>query len=86
MLTEMFKTKSSQNPECMLKVFHFFNNHYILRYNNEFLQPKVKTISYVMETIRIRGRHLWQTLPTHIEILLPLKTLYRSYIPSLGVF
>jgi len=46
MLTEMFKTKNHQNPEFMRKVFPLHKNSYNLRYNNEFLQPKVKMVSY----------------------------------------
>ena len=32
-----------------------------------FLQPKVKTDSYGMETIRVSGPQLWQTLPEYIN-------------------
>ena len=43
-LTEMFKTKNYQNPDFIREVFPLRNNSYNLRYNNEFLQPKVKTV------------------------------------------
>ena len=55
MLTEMFKTKNYQNPDFMREVFPFHNNSYNLRHNNEFMQPKVKTVSYGMENIRVKG-------------------------------
>jgi len=100
MLTKVFKTKSDQNADFMREVFPLRNNSYNLRYNNEFLQPKVKTVSYGMETIRVRGPQLWQTLPSHIKSSTSLKDfkrkirnwnpsdchcrLCRPYIPSLG--
>ena len=74
----MFKTKNHQNPDFMRKVFPLRNNSYNLRYNNEFLQPKVKTVSYGMETIRVRGPQLWQTLPSHIKSSTSLKDFKRK--------
>ena len=101
MLTEMFKTiKNYQNPDFMREVFPLRNNSYNLRYNNEFLQPKVKMVSYGMEIIRVRGPQLWQTLSFHIKSSTSLKDfkrkirnwnpsdcycrLCRPYIPLLG--
>ena len=60
-LTEMFKTKNGHNPEFMLQVYPLRKNHYSLRYNNKFLQPKVKRFHvewslYVSEG-RNYGRH-----------------------------
>ena len=78
MLSEMFKTKTYQNPDFMREVFPLRNNSYNLRYNNEFLQPKVKTVSYGMETIRVRGPQLWQTLPSHIKSSTSLKDFKRK--------
>ena len=85
MLTEMFKTKNYQNVDFMREVFPLRNNSYNLRYSNEFLQPKVKTVSCGMETIRIRGPQLWQTLPSHIKhstSLKDFKTKVRNWNPS----
>ena len=70
MLTEMFKTKNYQNPDFMRAV-SLRNISYNLRYNNEFLQPQVKTVLYGMETIRVRGLQLWKRLPSHIKAPLP---------------
>ena len=55
MLTEIFKAKNDQNPEFILQASPLRNNHYSLRYNKEFLETKVKTISYGVKTIRVKG-------------------------------
>ena len=67
MLTKVFKTKSDQNADFMREVFPLRNNSYNLRYNNEFLQPKVKTFSYGIET-----------LPSHIKSSTSLKDFKRK--------
>ena len=51
----------------MVEDFALRNNHYSLRNDKEFLQPKVKTISYEMETMSVRGPQLWQTLPAYFK-------------------
>ena len=51
MLTEMLKTKNFQNPDFMREVFPLC----------------IKAVSYWMETIHVRGRQLWQALPSHIK-------------------
>ena len=100
MLAEMLKTKNYQNPDFMREVFPLRNNSYNLRYISEFLQPKVKSVSYGMETIRVRGPQLWQTLFSY-KTSTSLKDfkrkirnwnpsnchcrLCRPYIPSLGL-
>ena len=78
MLPKMFKTKNCQNPDFMREVNPLRNNTYKLRYNNKFLQPKVKTVSYGLETIRVRGLKLWQTLPSHIKSPTSLKDFKRK--------
>ena len=102
MLNEMLKTKNHQNIDFMREVFPLRNNSYNLEENNEFLQPKVKTVSYGMETIRVRGPQLWQKFPSQIKISTSLKDfkskirnwnpsdcqfrLCRPYIPWLGFY
>ena len=78
MLTEMFKTKIYQNPNFMREVSPLRNNSYNRRYNDEFLQSKVKTVSCGLETIRVRGPQLWQTLPSHIKSSTSLKDFKRK--------
>ena len=80
MLTEMFKTKNHESPEFMKEVFPLRSTHYILKYNNEFLSPKVKTISYRIETIRVIVPQLWQPLPTHIEKLYYSERIHKEKI------
>ena len=86
MLTEMFKTKNYQNPDFMRGVFPLRNNSYNLRYNNVFLQPKVETVSYGMETMCQRTTiQLWQILPSHRKSstsLKDFKTKIRNRNPS----
>ena len=80
MLTEMFKTKIIKTPISWGKFSPLRNNSYNLRYNNEFLQPKVKMVSYALETIHVRGPQLWQTLPSHIKSSTSLKDFKRKII------
>ena len=84
MLTDMFKTKNGLSSESMVEVFPLRNKHYSLRNDNEFLQPKVKMISYEMETILVRGMQLWQTLPAYIRnsnSMKDFKTKIRNWNP-----
>jgi len=74
MLTELFKTKNYQNSDFMREVYPLRNNSYNLRYNNEFLQPKVKAVSYGLETTRVRGSQLWQTLHSYKKATFRSKT------------
>ena len=73
-----YKCSHEGSFPLMREVFSLRKNSYNLRYNNEFLQPKVKTVSYGMETIRVRGLQLRLTLPSHIQSSTSLKNFKRK--------
>ena len=50
MLTEIVEAKIGLNPGCMLQVFPLLHNHYCLRKNDEFLQPRVACQEAAMMT------------------------------------
>ena len=45
LMTEMYKTKNELNPSFMQEVFRESTTRYNLRNNNEFIQPRVRSIS-----------------------------------------
>ena len=61
LMNEMFKTKENLNPPFMKEIFCERS----VVYNNEFLPPRVKTMSYGTETIKYRGKRLFLSLPQH---------------------
>ena len=42
-------------------------NHCNLRNNNEFIQPRVRSVNNGSESVRFKGPQLWQTLPPTIR-------------------
>jgi hypothetical protein len=100
LMTEMYKTKNDQNPSFMQEIFCENTSHYNLRNNNEFVQPRVRSVNNGTESVRFKGPQLWQTLPPTIrnsESLCQFKTkikhwygetcpckLCRIFIPNLG--
>ena len=61
-MIEMFKTKENINPPFIKEIFRESNITYNQRHNNEFMLPKVKTVTYGTETIKYRGQRLWLSL------------------------
>ena len=59
-ITEMYKTKNGLNPSFMQEIFSENATHYNLRNNNEFVQPRVKSVSNGTENVRFKGPQLWQ--------------------------
>ena len=100
LMTEMYKTKNGLNPSFMQEIFRENTTHYNLRNNNEFTQPRVRSVSNGTESVRFKGPQLWQTLPPTIrnsETLCRFKKeiknwygencpckLCRIFIPNLG--
>ena len=100
LMTEMYKTKNGLNPLFMQEIFCENAIHYNLRNNNEFVQPKVKSVNNGTESIRFKGPQLWQMFPPTIrnsDSLCQFKTkiknwygencpcrLCRTFIPNLG--
>ena len=100
LMTEMYKTKNGLNPSFMQEIFCENATHYNLRNNNEFVQPRVKSVNNGTESVRFKGPQLWQMLPPTIRnsnSLCQFKTkiknwygencpcrLCRTFIPNLG--
>ena len=100
LMTEMYKTRNGLNPSFMQEIFFENLTHYNLRNNNEFIQPRVRSVNNVSESVRFKGPQLWQTLPPTIrnsESLYQFKTkmknwygencrcrLCRTFVPNLG--
>ena len=55
LMTEMYKTKNGLNPSFMEEIFCENAAHCKLRNNNEFAQPRVKSVSNGTESIRFKG-------------------------------
>ena len=67
LMTEMYKTRNDLNPSFMREIFCENMTHYNLRNNNEFIQPRVRSVNNGSESIRFKGPQLWQTLPLTIH-------------------
>ena len=83
LMTEMYKTKNGLNPSFMQDIFCENTIHYNLRNNNEFTQPRVRSVSYGTESVRFKGPQLWQMLPPTIrnsESLCPVKNKDKNLV------
>ena len=67
-MTEMYKTKNGLNPLFMQEIFCENAIHYNLRNNNEFVQPRVKSVNNGTESVRFKGLQLWQCYHQRYEI------------------
>ena len=67
LMTEMYKTKNGLNPSFRQEIFCENATHYNLRNNNEFVQPRVKSVNNGTESVRFKGPQLWQMLPPTIR-------------------
>ena len=67
LMTEMYKTKNELNPLFMQEIFRENTTRYNLRSNNEFTQPRVRSVCNGTESVRFKGPQLWQTLPPIIR-------------------
>ena len=63
----MYKTRNDLNPSFMQEIFCENESHYNLRNNNEFVQPRVRSVGNGTESVRFKGPQLWQTLPQTIR-------------------
>ena len=100
LMTEMYKTRNGLNPSFMQEIFCDNTTHYNLRNNNEFFQPRVRSVNNGTESVRFKGPQLWQMLPPTIrnsQSLCQFKTkiqswngencackICRVFIPNLG--
>ena len=82
LMTEMYKTRNDLNPSFMQEIFRENTTHYNLRNNNEFIQPRVRSVNNGSESVRFKGQQLWQTLPLTIrnsESLYQFKTKIKNW-------
>ena len=54
------------NPSFMQEICFENESHYNLRNNNEFFQPRVRSVGNSTESVRFKGPQLWQILPQTI--------------------
>ena len=66
-MTEMYKTKNWLNPSFIKEIFCENATHYDLCNDNQFVQPRVKSVINGTESIRFKGPQLWQMLPPTIR-------------------
>ena len=69
LMTEMCKTRNDLNPSFMQEIFCENTTRYNLRNNNEFIQPRVRSVNNGSESVRFKGPQLWQTLPTIRDLI-----------------
>ena len=82
LMIEMYKTRNDLNPSFMQEIFCENTIHYNLRNNNEFVQPRVRSVNNGTESVRFKGPQLWQTLPPTIrnsECLCQFKTKIKNW-------
>ena len=100
LLIKMYKIRNDLNPSFMQEIFCENESHYNLRNNNEFVQPRVRSVGNGTESVRFKGPQLWQMLPQTIRnsgSLAQFKAniknwkgencpckLCRTFIPNLG--
>ena len=64
LITETYKIKNELNPSFMQEIFRENTTRYNLR-NNEFIQPRVRSVSNGTESVRFKGPQLWQNVTTN---------------------
>ena len=67
LMSEMYKTRNDLNPSFMQEISFENESHYNLRNNNEFVQPRVRSIGNGTESVRFKGPQLWQILLQTIQ-------------------
>ena len=85
LLTEIYKTVNNLNPSFMAEVFVTKDVQYNLRGRNNLVLPRARTNLYGIDTIRLVGEKLWQTLPREIKESQSLESFKRN-IKSIKAF
>ena len=64
----MFKVYTKTSPEIMQEFFQIKNQgHYFLRNQRDFVIPTVKSVNYVLESIKFLGPKIWESLPNNLK-------------------
>ena len=58
LMTEMYKTRNGLNSSFMQEILCENRTHYNLHNNNEFIQPRVRSVNNGSESIRFKGPQL----------------------------
>ena len=56
LMTEMYKTRNHLNPSFMQEIFGENTTHYNLHNNNEFIQPRMRSVNNGSETSDLKVR------------------------------
>ena len=65
---EMFKVHTKTSPEIMQEVFLVKEQgNYNLRNQTDFVIPEVKSVNYGLESIRVLGPKIWESLPNDLK-------------------
>ena len=82
LMLEMYKARNHLNPSFKKEIFCENTIYYNLRNNNEFVQPRVRSVNNGTESVRFKGPQLWKTLPPKIrnsESLCQFKTKIKNW-------
>ena len=63
LMTEMYKTRNGLNPSFMQDIFCDNATYWNLSNNNEFFQPRMRSVKNGTESVRFKGPQSWQMLP-----------------------
>ena len=67
LMTDMYKTRNGLNPPVMQEIFCDNTTYYDLCNNDEFFQPRVRSVNNGTESVRFKGPQLWQMLSPTIR-------------------
>ena len=75
LMTEMYKTRNDLNPSFMQEIFCENESHYNLRNNNEFVQPRVRSVGNGTESVRFKVHNYGKCCRKQYETQDPLLSL-----------
>ena len=82
----MFKVHTKTSPEIMQEVSPVKEQgNYKLRFQTDFVIPQVKSVNNGLESIRISGRKIWESLPNDLkskESIDSFKTAIKRWKPE----
>ena len=98
--TEMYKVRNAISPSFICELFPQSDVTYNLRINSDFVIPRVNTVFWGTETLRVIGPKIWDLLPLDIKMSPTLDSfklkikhwqppncpcrLCKTYLPDIG--
>ena len=67
LITEMYKPRNVLSPSFMQEIFRENKTYYNLLNDNEFFQPRVRSVNNRTESVRFKGPQLLQMLPPTVQ-------------------